>query len=97
MSGGSFNYLFSADSASQLGGKEEDLERMAETLAKLGYAPDAAQETFELLLELRAFDARLKAHHSRLWAVWRAVERWRSGDSGEDFVKEMLALYRSAR
>ena len=94
MNEGSFDYLYVADILDEVEKRSEAIERMAETIAKLGYAPDAAQETFELLLEIRATEARMKAYQSRLESLWQAVEWWRSGDWGEERVREALAKYR---
>lgn len=94
MSGGSYNYLCSKDAAELLSGHHSDLREMADTLASLGYAKDAAVETEELLLMLRQFDIRIQTRVDRLRGVWKAVEWWKSGDWGEDDVHETLAKYR---
>jgi hypothetical protein len=95
VSGGSYNYL--CDVWDGLGGlldKETELEQMADRLAGLGYAEDAARETQELLVQLRQWKIRAQARMDRLAPVWRAVE-WRdSGDWGEAAVHEELAKYR---
>lgn len=54
MSGGSYDYLFAAG-GDDLVGRDHDLERMADRLAGLGYAEDAARETVELLQRCRQF------------------------------------------
>lgn len=94
MGGGSYNYLYSKEPDELLRGGWEDLEHMARRLARLGYAADAAGETEELLLILRQVQVRLEARQRRLADIWRAVEWWDSGDSGEDGVKAALAQYR---
>jgi hypothetical protein len=93
MSGGSFNYLFRKDAAELLG-RLSDLEEMADVLARLGYAPDAAEETQTLLLDSRAFLNRTNPVLERLNEVWQAVEWWQSCDSSEEKVREALQTYR---
>jgi hypothetical protein len=96
MSGGSFNYLYQSvysgwDAIIQ---QEGDISDMAQDLAGLGYAEDAARETEELLLIIRQAKVRIETRAERLREVWKAVEWWRSCDWGENDVKEALAKYR---
>jgi len=93
MSGGSYDYLCfkQADDLFQM---EEKLQAMADRLAALGYAEDAAKETTSVLLQVRQARVRLQARIERLQHVWRAVEWWDSGDTSEDAVKEALEDYR---
>jgi len=93
MSGGSYNYLCHA-SADEMMNKVSDLQDMADRLAGLSYASDAARETQELLLIVRQFENRIEASTNRLHDVWRAVEWWDSCDSSEDSVKAALDAYR---
>lgn len=93
MSGGSYNYLCLKD-ADQIREREEELQWMADRLSELGYAQDAAQETMEVLLTIRAFETRMQARIDRLRGIWRAVEWWDSGDSGEDSLEHELKVYR---
>jgi hypothetical protein len=92
MSGGSYEYLFAKDIDDLLHNPE--LRNMADRLAGLGYARDAAAETEELILLLRQFQVRVEVRVKRLADVWKAVEWWDSRDSGEDAVKEALKKYR---
>lgn len=92
MSGGSYNYLFRDDLADLLG-KETELREMADRLAGLGYAEDAARETEELLTMLRQWRIRAEVRVRRLSDVWHAVEWWDSSDWGEDKVREAVAAY----
>lgn len=92
MSGGSYDYLCFADEA--IFGREASLQEMADRLAKLGYAEDAAKETMEVLLEIRQAKVRIGARQDRLRQIWQAVEWWDSGDWGEDGVKKALEAYR---
>lgn len=57
MSGGSYEYLCWADDLDRLLEKQHHLEAMADRLAGLGYADDAAAETTDLLLTLAAIAA----------------------------------------
>jgi len=95
MSGGSYNYLASMyDDLADLLGKETDLQDMADRLAGLGWAEDAARETEELLVMLRQWKIRAEVRVRRLFDVWHAVEWWDSGDWSEERVREVLAKYR---
>lgn len=96
MSGGSYNYLglICYDDLAELLGKESDLRDMADRLAGLGYAQDAARETEELLTMLRQWRTRAEVRVRRLSDVWKAVEWWDSRDSSEDQVRKALAEYR---
>ena len=93
MSGGSFDYLCYKESEDLLQ-SDHQLQSMADELARLGYAEDAARETQDLLLTIRTMRNRVQTSIDRLSDVWRAIEWWRSGDWGEDQIKEVLARYR---
>jgi hypothetical protein len=96
MSGGSYNYLgmICYDDLGELLAKDSDLRDMADRLAGLGYAEDAARETEELLTMLRQWRTRAEVRVRRLADVWKAVEWWDSADSSEDGVRKALAKYR---
>lgn len=94
MSGGSYDYLFLKEPG-EISRHEDTVQRMAERLSGLGYAQDAARETESVLLLARQFEARMRARLERLSEVWRAVEWWDSGDSGEDYLEQALLQYRS--
>lgn len=94
MSGGSFNYLCHREPNELMVGGLGDMEEMVDALAGVGYAPDAAKETVKLIAEVRAAEARLEALTERLRPVWRAMEWWTSGDTGEADFKAALAKYR---
>jgi hypothetical protein len=94
MSGGSYNYLFTAQDLQDLQARRWDLEEMANRLAGLGYAQDAARETEELLVLLRQWETRAEVRLRRLIDVWHAVEWWDSNDSSEQRVHEALTKYR---
>lgn len=92
MSGGSFNYLYRA-TTDELLNRLYDLEDMADALAHDGFV-DAAKETYGVLYDCRAFEARMEAHTQRLAPVWKAVEWERSGDWGHDQVAVVVNRYR---
>jgi hypothetical protein len=94
VSGGSYDYLCWARDLDQLLDRGRQLEEMADRLAGLGYAEDAARETQELLVQIRQWEVRAQVRVNRLSDVWHAVEWWDSCDSGEDRVREALAKYR---
>jgi hypothetical protein len=94
MSGGSYDYLCDK-SADEIGNMENQLQRMADRLARLGYAEDAAKETMETLLEIRQAKNRIQTRINRLRDVWYAVEWWDSCDTTEDAVRTALAKYRA--
>lgn len=93
MSGGSYEYLQSMELDDFIR-TEEQLLRMRDRLSGLGYAEDAALETERLIQMLRQAKVRLSVKIERLGPVWKAVEWWDSGDSGEDQVKSALKEYR---
>ena len=70
------------------------MQRMADRLAKLGYADDAAKETMETLLEIRQAKNRIQTRLDRLRDVWRSVEWWDSCDTSEEGLKDALSKYR---
>lgn len=99
MSGGSYDYLCHTWELRDLFKRDENssgstLEQMADRLAGLGYAQDAARETQELLVQLRQWTVRAEVRMDRLRDVWKAVEWWDSCDSGEEQLKAALAKYR---
>jgi hypothetical protein len=94
MSGGSYNYLCRAQDLEDINGKRATLREMADRLAGLGYAQDAAAETEELLVLLQQWEVRAQVRIKRLSEVWKAVEWLDSGDYGEGEVREALAEYR---
>ncbi len=95
MSGGSYNYLHEACDLEDLQSKQHDLRDMADRLAALGYAQDAAAETEELLVLFRQWQIRAGVRIKRLEKVWKAVEWWDSHDWSEQRVHEALDEYRA--
>lgn len=93
MSGGSFNYLCYAEPEDLLR-RLGDLREMADALAAMGYARDAAAETEELICYINQAIIRIETRRKRLQDVWRDMEWWKSGDYSEAQFKEALAKYR---
>lgn len=93
MSGGSYDYLWRAFDMGDISGKEYHLKAMGERLAGLG-AADAARETYEALLIIRAAEAQTEAIIGRLRDVWKAVEWVDSCDWGPETIDAALAKYR---
>jgi hypothetical protein len=94
VSGGSYNYLCHVVEAEELFAKASQLQDMAERLAGLGWAEDAAKDAYDLLAILQTQRVRIEAAIDRLRVVFSAVEWWDSNDSGEDAVRKALAEYR---
>ncbi|MFI1723926.1 hypothetical protein [Streptomyces sp. NPDC020489] len=95
MSGGSFDWLYEVQDLEDVQSKQFQLEAMAERLAGLGYAQDAARETEELLVLFRQWQTRVAVRVSRLADLWQAVEYWDSADRTEEAVHAALAKYRA--
>ena len=93
MSGGSFEYLCYKD-IDELFNVESSVEDMADALADLGYAEDAARATMDLLLEIRRSRVHLQAMKDKLEPIWKSMEWWHSCDTGEDDFKKTLDEYR---
>lgn len=73
----------------------ELIQELADELAELGYAADAAAETQDLVLEVRRCRNRLASYQRRLRDLWVELDRWRAGDSSEDSFKKVLEEYRA--
>jgi len=89
MSGGSYDYLFTRVHA--LDDQRTMLENMAVRLEGLPYAAEVAEQTRRVL---RLVDV-ANALADSLTDVWRAVEWWDSGDSGEPAVIRECEAYRA--
>lgn len=94
MSGGSYDYLFTASDIDDLMRKGEHLHAMLGRLEGLGYAEDAAAETEEIVQIIKHAEMRVARRLKHLADVWKAVEWWDSCDWGESSVKQALAEYR---
>ncbi len=73
----------------------EKLEGIADVLAKLGYADDAARETTDLLLMMRSVRVRAEAVQNRLRELWYVLYRWSEYRCDEGNFKEALEKYRA--
>jgi hypothetical protein len=94
MSGGSYNYLCKVYDPEDIFSHMGDLRAMADRLAGLGYAQDAAAETEDLICMINQARIRIATRMDRLREVWHDVEWWDSGDNGEDQLKQELVKYR---
>ena len=96
MSGGSYNYLYSAWPEQLVAGDHnEDLRRMADRLTELGRDADAAL-TEDLILEIRHTRRRIEAMQRKLSAPWQIVEWLDSGDHSHDSAMEALVEHDKA-
>lgn len=94
MSGGSYEYLAFKDASNIFDSDmQEQMERMADDLAKLGYANEAAKATRDLLESIRDYEREMNDKLLSLHNVWHAMEWWQSGDWGEDAIKRDAARY----
>jgi hypothetical protein len=95
VSGGSYGYLYSKDAGDLMSyACHSELQAMAERIAGLGYAEDAAKDAFDLIAMLTTQRVRIDAAIDRLSDVFRAVEWWDSSDWSENAVRSALAKYR---
>src|SRR5215212_1916341 len=95
MSGGSYNYLYSALDLEELLAKAEDLERMADRLEGLpeiefSGAGAAGRMTRHLLNMIKLWEFHANITAELLSGVWHDVEWWDSNDYGPDQVREGL-------
>lgn len=90
MSGGSFNYLFLADSAKETAEKYGSLVEMSDTLELWAPGHPVTRYTRNLVLRLSAdIPASVKE-------VWHAVEWTQSSDWTQDQLDEVLAATKEA-
>lgn len=87
MSGGSYNYLYHADS-SDIGNKIDDLKDMIARLSKLGFK-QASKDSQSILNNIKQLDADIE----KISNVWKSVEYMDSGDWGIDEVKDEIEKY----
>jgi len=98
MSGGSYNYLYSALDLEDLLGKREELERMADRLESLSEiefpgSGAAGRMTRDLLVKIKLWESHANITASNLYGVWHDIEWWDSCDYGPEQVREGLAKF----
>ena len=90
MSGGSYDYLYCKEPSELLSHKHL-VKKMIEDIRKYHKMPeslDAADELDKLYLDLEMFERMISNRLERLKTLLKVMERWSSGDDGEDdFVK----------
>lgn len=95
MSGGSWNYLYSADIEDLMSGRKlDDLQRMTDRLASDGYT-DVAKDVQRLVEYVRSATVRIETLFEMLKPVLKAVEWYDSGDYGKSDVLEAIEEYRN--
>ena len=87
MSGGSYNYLFHADSGN-IGNKTEDLTDMVNRLNELGYE-QVSKDSQIILDTVKKLDMMI----DKISNVWKSVEYMDSGDWGIEDVKDEIEKY----
>jgi len=92
MSGGSYNYMFSA-SPFGFDMYEESLVDMREVLLRLNYSPAATNAFTELIDMVREVEAR----HSRLSGIMKAIEWYESGDWSKGAISDHIDLWVKSR
>lgn len=92
MSGGSFNYLCSRHSLSELLERAGDIDTMGQTLRNAGHA-EAAAATESILADIKAFEDSILARVENLRGVWKAVEWTGSGDWGPESITEEVDAF----
>lgn len=95
MSGGSYNYLYSANDLQDLITKFRELEDMANRLNGLDEtefpgSTAAAKATRDLIQKVNIWYSHAEASVNALSDVWHSVEWWDSCDSGPDQVRAEL-------
>ncbi len=96
MSGGSFNYICFKE-IDELFGREDEIERMAKELLKLGFE-SYSQITLEVLHDMKLLQLIFNAKQPMLGDVWKAIEWWHSGDIGkEDAIKKINEIIEKGR
>jgi len=81
MSGGSFNYLYCADSLADALEQRDDVVRMADALGQAGFA-SAEEGTRAILREIDEASRRIASLMAEIRPVWKAMEMVRSCDWG---------------
>lgn len=92
MSGGSFDYLYSQYSLTELLDRTDSIDTMGQTLRNAGYDA-AAAATESILADIKAFEESILARVENLRGVWKAVEWTHSGDWGPESIAEEAAAF----
>lgn len=87
MSGGSYNYLYYADS-SDIGNKISDMQDMIDRLNNLGHH-HLAMDTQLIINKIKDIDFML----DKIREVWKAVEYCDSGDWSKDEIEQEVKNY----
>lgn len=74
--------------------RRHHLKAMAERLAELPWAREAAIETERILAKIERLEIQVQVRGDALSDVWYAIEKWDSGDWLEDSARRALAEYR---
>ncbi len=90
MSGGSFNYLYTAWDFDTLEQRRMDIEDMAKALRKLGEKAEVAAKATESIIALLD---QVNDQARKLSDVWHDMEWWYSNDYSEDQVDQSLAKF----
>lgn len=92
MSGGSFDYLCSQYSLTDLLERTDSIDTMGQTLRNAGH-DEAAAATESVLADIKAFEETILARVETLRGVWKAVEWTHSGDWGPESITEEAAAF----
>lgn len=92
MSGGSFDYLASQYSLTELLERTDHIDTMGQTLRNAGHE-QAAAATESILADIKAFEESILARVEELRGVWKAVEWHASADWGPEAVTEEVEAF----
>lgn len=93
MSGGSFNYAYTATDLYYLLEKQADWQDLAEAFEAID-ADDVAAEINAMLKYVNLAGRRVETRLKRLREVAQAMEWWQSNDSYRQWVDDAIAKYR---
>jgi hypothetical protein len=92
VSGGSFNYLCSRYSLTELLEQTSDIDTMGRTLRNAGHV-EAAAATESILADIKAFEESILARGEALRGVWKAVEWTHSSDWGPGSITREVEAF----
>lgn len=97
MSGGSLGYLFCREPEELLcATQQENMEAAEQILLCKGYK-DIARDVRRLIEYTRSAENRIAVLHAQLKGVFRAIEWWESGDTGNESLVKSLEAYREGK